>query len=103
MAIESGIKELLPEIIGWRHEFHKFPETGYDVPRTAGRIAGLLREFGCDEVVEGIGRSGVVATIHGQQTQSGRAIGLRADMDGLPIEEKTGLVHASRVAGKPTT
>ena len=64
----------------------------YEVHRTAGIVAERLREFGCDEVVTGIGRTGVVGVIRGRQSTSGKTIGLRADMDALPIEEKTGCI-----------
>ena len=60
----------------------------------------MLRSFGCDEVVEGIGRTGVVGVIRGKTNQSGRVIGLRADMDALPIIEQTGLAYASKTPGK---
>lgn len=99
MPIKNRFAELLPEITAWRHDFHKHPEILYEVHRTAGIVAEKLREFGCDEVVEGIGRTGVVAVIRGQTDQSGRAIGLRADMDALPMSEQTGLPHASRTPG----
>ncbi|MCB1451615.1 MAG: amidohydrolase, partial [Nitratireductor sp.] len=61
-------------------------------------VAQKLREFGCDEIVEGIGRTGVVGVIHGSRGM-GRTIGLRADMDALPIEEQTGKPHASKNPG----
>jgi len=99
MPIKNRFAELLPEITAWRHDFHQHPEILYEVHRTAGIVADKLREFGCDEVVEGIGRTGVVAVIRGQTDQSGRAIGLRADMDALPMSEQTGLPHASRTPG----
>lgn len=76
------------------------PEIGYDVMRTAGVVAEKLAQFGCDEVVGGIGRTGVVGVIRGRKGQSGRVVGLRADMDALPIHETTGLAHASRTAGR---
>ena len=66
----------------------------------AARLAELCRAFGCDEVVEGIGRTGVVAVIRGKSNASGRGIGLRADMDALPIREQTGVDHASKTPGK---
>ena len=100
MVIKDRLAELHPEITCWRRDFHQFPETSYDVFRTATRVAELLHGFGCDEVVEGIGKTGVVATIRGRSTASGRAIGLRADMDALPITESTGLAYASRTLGK---
>lgn len=88
------------EITGWRREIHSHPELQFDVERTAGFVAEKLREFGVDEVVEGIGRTGVVGLIHGNSKASGRVIGLRADMDALPIIEDTGLPYASTVSGK---
>jgi hippurate hydrolase len=72
----------------------------FDTQRTSGLVAGKLRAFGCDEVVEGIGRTGVVGVIRGRSDTSGRVIGLRADMDALPIHEKTGVDYASTVPGK---
>ncbi len=100
MPIRNRFAELLPEITAWRHDFHAHPELLFDCHRTAGIVAGKLREFGCDEVVEGIGRTGVVGVIRGRNTGSGRVVGLRADMDALPIYEATGLEYASKEAGK---
>lgn len=88
------------EIIAWRRELHAHPELQYALGRTAGFVADRLREFGCDEVVEKIGVSGVVGVIRGRRNDSGRVVALRADMDALPIQETTGLPHASRVAGR---
>lgn len=99
MPFPNRYAELLPEITAWRHDFHAHPELMYDVHRTAGRVADLLRSFGCDEVVEGIGRTGVVGVINGRETTSGKAIGLRADMDALPIEETTSVPYASQSPG----
>jgi len=98
MPVINRIAEFSEEIIGWRHDFHAHPETLYDVHRTAGRVAELLRSFGVDEVVEGIGRTGVVGVIKGRAP--GKTIGLRADMDALPIAERTGAGYASTVPGK---
>ncbi|MFN3953412.1 MAG: M20 aminoacylase family protein [Pararhodobacter sp.] len=100
MPLKNRFAELHAEITAWRRDFHENPEILYDVHRTAGLVAERLRDFGCDEVVEGIGQTGVVGVIHGRSRASGRVIGLRADMDALPIEEMTGAAHASRVAGK---
>jgi hippurate hydrolase len=99
MPIKNRYAELHAEITAWRHDFHEHPEIMYDVHRTAARVAELLREFGCDEVVEGIGQTGVVGVIKGKRTASGKVIGLRADMDALPIHEATGLDYASKTAG----
>mgnify|MGYP001213457450 CR=1 FL=1 len=100
MPVKNRFAELLPEITGWRRDFHENPELLFDVHRTAGIVADRLRDFGCDEVVEGIGRTGVVAVIRGRSTGSGKVIGLRADMDALPIYEATGAAHASKTPGK---
>ena len=100
MPIKNRFAEMHAEMTGWRHDFHMHPELQYDVHRTAGIVADLLREFGCDEVVEGIGRTGVVGVINGRTNTSGKTIGLRADMDALPIPEATGLPYASTIPGK---
>ncbi len=100
MPIKNRFAEMHAEMTGWRHDFHMHPELQYDVHRTAGIVAKLLREFGCDEVVEGIGQTGVVGVINGRTNTSGRAIGLRADMDALPIPEQTDLPYASTIPGK---
>jgi metal-dependent amidase/aminoacylase/carboxypeptidase family protein len=96
MPVINRIAEFHSEMTAWRHDFHMHPELGFEEHRTAGIVAQRLREFGCDQVVEGFSRTGVVAVIHGQGGPNGRAIGLRADMDTLPIEEQTGAAHASR-------
>jgi hippurate hydrolase len=88
------------EIAQWRRDLHAHPELLYDLPRTSAFVADRLRSFGCDEVVTGIGRSGVVGVVHGAARASGRVIGLRADMDALPLQEETGLPHASTVPGR---
>ena len=99
MPVKNRFAELLPEIAAWRQDFHQNPELDYDVHRTAGRVAELLREFGVDEVTEGIGRTGVVGVIKGRSDSKGRVIGLRADMDALPIIEQTGVEYASKNPG----
>jgi hippurate hydrolase len=99
MPVKNRIAEMQPEIAAWRQDFHRHPELMYDVHRTAGMVAARLREFGCDEVVEGVGRTGVVGVIRGRTDSLGRVIGLRADMDALPIAEATGAPHASTVPG----
>jgi hippurate hydrolase len=97
MPVKNRFAELLPEITAWRRDLHENPEILFDTHRTAGIVAQKLREFGCDEVIEGIGRTGVVGVIKG--SGPGRTIGLRADMDALPMTEITGLPHASKKAG----
>jgi hippurate hydrolase len=100
MPVKNRFAELLPEITAWRRDFHENPELLFEVHRTAGKVAGLLSGFGCDEVVQGIGRTGVVGVIRGRTDTKGRVIGLRADMDALPIREATGLDYASKVEGR---
>ncbi|MDP2738321.1 MAG: M20 aminoacylase family protein [Pseudorhodobacter sp.] len=100
MPVKNRFAELLPEIVGWRHDFHANPELLFEVHRTAAKVAGLLRAFGCDEVVTGIGRTGVVGVIKGKTDSTGRVIGLRADMDALPIIEATGVAYASTTPGR---
>ena len=99
MPVKNRFAELLPEITAWRRDFHQHPELLYEVHRTAGKVAELLRGFGVDEVVERIGRTGVVGVIRGKSDSRGRVIGLRADMDALPIREITGAEYASATPG----
>ena len=100
MPVKNRLAELHDEITAWRRDLHENPEILYDLPRTSALVAERLRAFGCDEVVTGIGRSGVVGAIRGRADTKGAAIGLRADMDALPMYEKTGLPHASQTPGK---
>jgi amidohydrolase len=100
MPIVNRIADLTGEITAWRHDLHAHPELLYDVQRTAGSVADKLKAFGCDAVVPGLGRTGVVGVIHGRKGKSDKVIGLRADMDALPIEEATGLPYKSTVPGK---
>ena len=100
MPINNRIADMADEIAAWRRDLHEHPELQYDVHRTAGLVAEKLRAFGCDEVVPGVGRTGVVAVIRGREHSSGTVIGMRADMDALPIEEATGLAYASKIKGK---
>ena len=97
MPIVNRIAEFHTEIAEFRRDLHRHPELLYDVHRTAGRVAEKLKEFQVDEIVTGIGRTGVVGVIRG--SGPGPAIGLRADMDALPIEEATGLPYASQNDG----
>jgi amidohydrolase len=100
MAQTARFSAMMPDLVAWRRDFHAHPELLFDVERTAALVAERLRAFGCDEVATGIGRSGVVGVIRGRSTLSGRVIGLRADMDALPIAEATGLPHASTYPGR---
>ena len=96
--ILKTISAIEPELIAIRHDLHAHPETGFEERRTAGIVASTLRGWGLD-VTDGVGRTGVVATLKGKQPGT-RSIGLRADMDALNIEETTGLPYASTVSGK---
>jgi amidohydrolase len=103
MPIVNRVADLQPDIQAWRRNIHEYPELLYDVHRTAAFVADRLREFGCDEVATGLGRTGVVGVIKGRKPAGKgdvRVIGLRADMDALPIEEATNLAYASKTPGK---
>ena len=100
MPVVNRVAALADEIREWRRDLHAHPEIMYELPRTAAAVAEKLKAFGCDEVVPGLGRTGVVAVIRGRKHASGKVVGLRADMDALPIEEATGLPYASRTPGK---
>jgi hippurate hydrolase len=97
--IPAPLREAQGEIAEWRRDFHRHPEILYDVGRTAGIVAAKLREFGCDEVAEGVGQSGVVGVIKGRQS-GGEVIGMRADMDALPMTELNDFPHKSSVPGR---
>ena len=102
MPIVNRVADLQPDIQAWRRDIHQHPELLYDVHRTAAFVADRLREFGCDEVATGLGRTGVVGVIKGRKPASNgdiKVIGLRADMDALPIEETTNLPYASKTQG----
>ncbi|SDX21789.1 M20 aminoacylase family protein [Roseicitreum antarcticum] len=100
MPVKNRFAEMHPQITEWRRDLHQNPELNFDCHRTAGLVAERLRAFGCDEVVEGIAGTGVVGVIRGRGAASDRVIGLRADMDALPIMEATGLDYASQTPGK---
>ncbi|MEJ5022291.1 M20 aminoacylase family protein [Ochrobactrum vermis] len=100
MPVENWTSNQLDELVAFRRDLHENPELLYDVNRTADKVAEALRAAGVDEVVTGIGRTGVVGVIRGQSNRSGRTIGLRADMDALPILEETGTEWSSKVPGK---
>ena len=99
MPVKNRFAELLPEITAWRRDLHENPEILFETHRTSALVAEKLRAFGCDEVVTGVGRTGVVGVIKGKTDTSGKVIGLRADMDALPIHEATGLDYASKTPG----
>ncbi|MCE8521435.1 amidohydrolase [Ruegeria pomeroyi] len=96
MPVKNRFAELQSEITEWRRDIHENPEILFETHRTSALVAEKLQEFGCDEVVTGIGRTGVVGVIKGKSDSKGKVIGLRADMDALPIHEQTGLDYASK-------
>ena len=98
MPILNRAAEMQEEVAAWRRDLHRHPELQFDVHRTAAFVADKLKAFGCDEVVTGIGRTGVVGLIRGRT--AGPTVGLRADMDALPLQEATGKPYASTVPGK---
>jgi amidohydrolase len=101
MPIVNRVADLQAEIAAWRHDLHAHPELLYEVHRTAASVAERLTAFGCDEVVPGIGRTGVVGVIRGNRPGGARkVIGLRADMDALPLQEANELPYKSTVPGK---
>jgi len=100
MPVKNRFAEMHDEITEWRRDIHAHPELMFDTHRTSALVEEKLRAFGCDEVVSGIGRTGVVGVIRGRETISGKVVGLRADMDALPIHEATGLDYASKTPGK---
>src|ERR1700759_2281217 len=100
MPINPAIQEFVADAQSWRRDIHQNPELLYDVHRTSALVAEQLKAFGCDEVTTGIGKTGVVAVIRGKLGDSDKPIGLRADMDALPIHETTNLPHRSKVEGK---
>jgi hippurate hydrolase len=100
MPVNNRIADFHAEMTAWRRDLHEHPELAFEEVRTSGIVADRLHEFGCDEVVTGIAKTGVVGVIRGRNSGNGRAIGLRADMDALPILEDTGLPYASKTPGK---
>ncbi len=99
MPILNRAAEMQDEIAGWRRHLHSIPELNFDLYETSAFVAQKLKEFGCDEVATGIARTGVVGIIKGRRGD-GSTIGLRADMDALPILEATSKAYASQRAGK---
>ncbi|MCA1243003.1 M20 family metallopeptidase [Stappia stellulata] len=100
MPIINRFADLSEEITEWRRDIHAHPELLYDTHRTAELVADKLKAFGVDEIATGIGQTGVVGVIRGKTNNSGKVIGLRADMDALPLEEITGKPYASTIPGK---
>ncbi|QKV20157.1 M20 aminoacylase family protein [Oricola thermophila] len=99
MPILNRAHDMQAEVAAWRQHLHRHPELLFDVHQTAAFVEEKLKSFGCDEVVTGLGRTGVVGVIRGSRGP-GETLGLRADMDALPISEMTGRDYASTVPGK---
>lgn len=100
MPIKNRFAETHAEITAWRRHLHQHPELMFCLPETSKFVEDKLRSFGITDITTGIAQTGVVAVIEGQSNTSNRTIGLRADMDALPIMEATGLPHASKTPGK---
>ena len=100
MPIVNRFADFQNDTVAVRRDLHRHPELMYDVHRTAAKVAEQLTAFGVDEVATGIGRTGVVGVIKGRKAASGKVIGLRADMDALPIREASGQPYASETPGK---
>ena len=100
MPIKNRLAEMHAEITGWRRHLHTIPELMFDLPKTSAFVEERLREMGITDITTGVAETGIVAVIEGKSDTSGRVIGLRADMDALPIEEATGLDYASTHPGK---
>jgi hippurate hydrolase len=101
--LRNSIAAMVPELTEWRRDLHRHPELGFEVPRTARLVAERLRGFGFDEVVEGVGLTGVVGLLHGAAGPAAGAqkrVLFRADMDALPIPEATGAPYASGAPGR---
>ena len=100
MPIKNRFADLQNEMVSWRHDFHEYPELQFDLPRTTKKITELLKGFGVDSIKSEVGKSGIVAEIHGQKIDSGKAIGFRADMDALPVSEMNNFSHKSKIENK---
>jgi hippurate hydrolase len=97
MEITERIARFHADLEDWRHDIHAHPELGFEEQRTSDFVAQKLSEFGV-EVFRGMGKTGVVGRLHAGNSQC--SIGLRADMDALPIEEATNLPYRSRNHGR---
>ena len=99
MPVKIRFAELQKEIAEWRQDIHQYPEILFETQRTSALVKDKLIEFGCNQVIDGIGKTGVVGVINGKTNRTGKVIGLRADMDALPINEETGLEYSSKIPG----
>ena len=99
MPVKNRFAELQKEIAEWRQDIHQYPEILFETQRTSALVKDKLIEFGCNQVIDGIGKTGVVGVINGKTNRTRKVIGLRADMDALPINEETGLEYSSKIPG----
>lgn len=99
MPVKNRLAELQPEIAAWRQHLHENPELQYELYKTSAFVEARLREMEIDEIIPGVGKTGIVAVIKGRTNTSGRVVLLRADMDALPILEDTGLAYQSKTPG----
>ena len=99
MPVKNRFAELQKEIAEWRQDIHQYHEILFETQRTSALVKEKLIEFGCNQVIDGIGKTGVVGVINGKTNRTGKVIGLRADMDALPINEETGLEYSSKIPG----
>ena len=102
MKPASFLKRMLPELRAWRHDFHQYPEIAFEELRTSKIIAEKLDSFGLDKVVRNVGKTGVVGTIAGTapNRNNKRKVGLRADIDALPMVEEGNIPHRSTIPGR---
>jgi amidohydrolase len=100
MPIINRVADLSDEVAAWRRDLHAHPELGYEEMRTCAIVAEKLKAFGCDDIVTGIAKTGVVGVIRGKKNTSGRVVGMRADMDCLPLQEIGDVPHKSTVANR---
>lgn len=95
----AHIAQFHPELTAFRRDLHAHPELGFEERYTAARVSEALELCGVDEIHSGVGKTGVVAVVRGRQTQSGKMIGLRADMDALPMTEHNDFAWKSATPG----
>ncbi|SEC45156.1 hippurate hydrolase [Rhizobiales bacterium GAS191] len=100
MPVINRVAELSDEIAAWRRDIHAHPELGYEEKRTSAIVAEKLKAFGCDEIVTSIAKTGVVGVIRGRSSASGKVIGMRADMDCLPLQEIGDIAHKSTIPNR---
>jgi amidohydrolase len=96
----AGLRAWQADLTAIRHALHATPELGFEEHATAELVVRQLERYGVDEIHRGLGKTGVVGVIRGRAGASGRTVGLRADMDALPLAEENDFAHRSTVAGR---